>query len=215
MYRLFWWRFCTFRSSCWSDRSCVCFCLDYNIGSLPIRNLLLSWCPVKFNWAYFFSGTPELCPITGFQFDQFLHRCSIFDVVIGCIRSPYNGGVAAFSHIAPNNSHSFQEGNIPLVFNLNYFFFFLSKQHKFLRKLDDLVGSLHIEFLSCNLLLHGRGSFSPHLARVCRLLHASLWCPIFLTFEAPQRSRNVQLNSLKTIADLHLVRVRILLNVRI
>ena len=42
--------FCTFRSSlCWSDRSYMCFCLDDNIGSLPIRNLLLSWCLVKFN----------------------------------------------------------------------------------------------------------------------------------------------------------------------
>ena len=43
------WRFCTFRSSlCWSGRSYVCFCLDYNIGSLPIPNLLLIWYFEKF-----------------------------------------------------------------------------------------------------------------------------------------------------------------------
>ena len=63
----------------------------------------------------------KLWPIIGFQFKQFLHKCSIFGVVIGSIRPPCNGGVAVFSHIAPYNS-SFQERNIPLVFDLNYFF---------------------------------------------------------------------------------------------
>ena len=97
----------------------------------------------------------KLWSIIGFQLEQFLHKCSIFAVVIGSIRPPCNGGIAAFSHIAPYNSPSFQEGNISLVFDLNNFFFLLGKQYKFLRKPDDLVGSLHIVFLLSNLPLHG------------------------------------------------------------
>ena len=67
----------------------------------------------------------KLWPIIGFQFDQFLHKNSTFGVVIDSIRPLSNGGEAAFSHIAPYNSLSFQKGKNPLVFHLNYFFFFL------------------------------------------------------------------------------------------
>ena len=102
----------------------MCFYLDYNIGSLSIPNLL-SWCLVKFDRIYFFQVLLKFWPIIGFQLDQFLHECSIFVVVIGSIRPPCNRDVAALSNIAPHNSPSFQEGNIPLVFNLDYFFFFL------------------------------------------------------------------------------------------
>ena len=97
----------------------------------------------------------KLWPIIGFLLDQFLLECSIF-VVIDFIRPPCNGGVATFSHIAPYNSLWFQEGNILLVFNLNYSFFFLAQD---LFKPDDLVGSLHIEFLSSNHPPHGPGPF--------------------------------------------------------
>ena len=98
----------------------------------------------------------KLWPIIGFQLEQFLHKCSIFGVVIGFIHPPCNGGIAAFSHIAPYNSPNFQKGNISLVFDLNNFFFFLVDNTS---KPDDLVGSLHIEFLLSNLPLHDPGPF--------------------------------------------------------
>ena len=145
----------------------------------------------------------KLCPIIGFQLEQFLHKCSIFAVVIGSIRLPCHRCVAAFSHIAPYNSPSFQEGNIPLVFDLNNFFFFLVNSTcsclKEIRCVNcQLDHPAYAIFLCMDRVLFT--AFGTYLS-------PSTGFPVvskFLTFEAPQGSWDVLLNSLKTIADLHL-----------
>ena len=179
----------------------MCFCLNYNIGSLPIRNLLLSWCLVKFNRVQFFQLLLKLWPINGFQLDQFLHKSSIFAVVIGFTRLPCNGGVAAFSYIAPHNSPSFQKGNIPLVFNLNYFFFFLVNSTSSCVSRIILLAVCTCNFFQAIFLCMVRVIF----AAFGTCLSSSTGFPVvskFLTLEAPQGSWDVLLNSLKTIADL-------------
>ena len=122
---MFCWRFCTFRSSsCWSSRSYVCFCLDYNIGSLPISDPLLSWCLVKFG-REFFQTLLKLWPIIRYQLDQFLYESSLFVFLNGCIRPPCNRGITLSSRVGPYCFSSFQEGHFPLLFHLKYFLFFL------------------------------------------------------------------------------------------
>ena len=145
-----------------------------------------------------FQALLKLWPIIGFQLDQFLHKCSIFGVVIGSIRPPSNGGVAAFSHIAPYNSPSFQEGNIPLVFHLNYFFFFLVNSTSSCVSRMILLAVSTMNFFQAIFLCMVQVLFTAF--GTC--LSSSTGFPEvfkFLTFEAPQL-----LNSLKTIADLHL-----------
>ena len=120
----------------------------------------------------------KLWPIIGFQLDQFLYEYYIFVVVIGSIHPSCNRGVAAFSHIAPYNSPCFQEGNIPLVFHLNYFFFFLVNSAR------SCVSQMILSAVcTCNffhaIFLRMVRVFSPHLAHVCRPLQTSLWCPYF------------------------------------
>ena len=154
----------------------------------------------------------KLWPIIGFQLDQFLRESSIF-VVIGSIHPPCNRGVAAFSNRAPYNSPCFQEGNIPLVFHLNDFFFSLVNSVRSCVSRMILSAVCTCNFFQAILL---------HLVRV--LFTAFGTClssstgfrvvSIFLAFEAPQRSWDVPLNSLKTIADLHLVGSTGLLNVK-
>ena len=145
----------------------------------------------------------KLWPIIGFQLDQFLHKCSIFGVVIGSIRPPCNGGVAAFSHIVPYNSPSFQEGNIPLVFHLNFFFFFLVNSTSSCVSRMILWAVCTSNFFQAIFLCMVRVFFIAF--GTC--LSSSTGFPVvsrFLTFEAPERSWDILLNSLKTIADLHL-----------
>ena len=146
----------------------------------------------------------KLWPIIGFQLDQFLHEYSIFVVVIGSILPPCNRGVAAFSNITPYNSPCFQEGNIHLVFNLNYFFFFSVNSAR------SCVSWMVLSTV-CT-----RNFFQAIFLRVVRVLFtafdtcmsSSTGFPvvsIFLAFEAPRGSGDVLFNSLKTIADLQLV----------
>ena len=117
----------------------------------------------------------KLWPIIGFQLHKFLHKCSISGIVIGSIHRSCNGGVAAFSHIAPYNSPSFQEGNIPLEFNLNYFFFFL------VNSTSSCVSRMILAVCTLNLfqavfLCMVRVLFTAFGTRL-RPLQASLWCP--------------------------------------
>ena len=102
---------------------------------------------------------PKLWLIIHFQLVQFLHVCSIFVVLIGCVRPPCIRGVAVFYHIGPYSFPCFQEGHIPLLLHLEYFLLFSCKHRKILRKPDDLIGSLHIEFASSNLPSNGPGPF--------------------------------------------------------
>ena len=135
----------------------------------------------------------KLWPIIGFQLDQFLHKCSIFGVVIGSIHPPCNGSVAALSHIAPYNSPSFQKGNIPLVFNLNYFFFFLVNSTSSSVSRMILLAVSTCNFFQAIFLCMARVLFTAF--GTC--LSSSIGFPVvskFLTFEAPQLGRTVQLS---------------------
>ena len=145
----------------------------------------------------------KLWLIIGFQLDQFLHKCSIFGVIIGSIHPPCNGGVAAFSRIAPYNSPSFQKGKIPLVFYLNYFFFFLVNSTSSCVSRMILLAVCTCNFFQAIFLCMVRVLFTAF--GTC--LSSSTSFPVvpkFLTFEAPQGSWDVLFNSLKKIADLHL-----------
>ena len=144
----------------------------------------------------------KLWPIIGFQLDQFLHVCPIFVVVIGSIRPPCNGGVAAFTHIAPNNSSCFQEGHISLAFNLNYFFFFLVNSASSCVRRMILLAVCTSNFFQAIFICMVRVLFTSF--GTC--LSSSTGFPgvsKFLTFEAPQGSWDALLNSLKTITNLH------------
>ena len=141
----------------------------------------------------------KLWSIIGFQLDQFLHKCSIFGVVIDSVRPPCNGGIAAFSHIAPYNSPSFQK-----VFDLNYFFFFLVNSTSSCVSRMILLAVCTSNFFQAIFLCMVRVLFTTF--GIC--LSSSTGFPVvskFLTFEAPQGSWDVLLNSLKTLADLHLL----------
>ena len=136
----------------------------------------------------------KLWPIIGFQLQQCLHKCSIFAVVIGSIRLPCNGGVAAFSHIAPYNSPSFQKGNISLVCDLNYFFFFLVNSASSNVSRMILLAVCTSNFFHAIFLCMVRVLFTAF--GTC--LSSSTGLPVvskFLTFEAPQGSWDVLLNS--------------------
>ena len=78
------------------------------------------------------------------------------------------------------------------------FLFHFCKQRKIMYKLDDLVGSFKQSSSTWS------GSFSLHLAHVCCPLQVSLWCPYFWHLKH-LGSWDILLNSLKTIADLHLL----------
>ena len=145
----------------------------------------------------------KLWQVIGFQLDQFLHECSIFLVVIGSIRPPCNGGVAAFSHIAPYNSPSFQKGNIPLVFHLNYFFFFLVNSASSCVSRMILFAVYTSNFFLAIFLCMVRVLFTAFGTCLSSSTGFSVVSK-FLTFEIPQGSWDVLLNSRKTIADLHL-----------
>ena len=118
----------------------------------------------------------KLWPIIRFQLDQFLLECSIFVVLIACIRSPCNRGVAVVSHVGPYNFPCFQEGYISLVFHLKYsLFFFVNIANLALAGWSCRQFTHLISFLQSSSMWSG--SFSPHLAHVYRPLLASLWCP--------------------------------------
>ena len=110
--------------------------------------------------------------------------------------------IVAFSHIAPYNSSGFQERNMPLVFNLNYFFLVSSARSCLSRMvLSAVCTSNFFQAILLNVVLVLFTAFDTYLS-------SSTGFPVvskFLAFEAPQRSWEVLLNSLKTIADLHLV----------
>ena len=147
-----------------------------------------------------FSGTLKLWPIIGFQMDQFLYEYSIFVVLIGCICPPCNRGIAVFFHVAPYNFLCFQKGHIPLVFHLKYFLFFSVSIARPCVSQMILLAVCTSNFFQAIFL---------HVVQVlCTCLSSSTDFPvvsIFLAFEAPQENWDVLLNSLKTIADLHLL----------
>ena len=145
----------------------------------------------------------KLWPIISFKLDQFLHKCSILGVVIGSICPPCNGGIAAFSHLAPYNSPSFQEGNIPLVFYLNYFFFFLVNSTSSCVSRMILLAVCTLNFFRAIFLCMVQVIFTAF--GICLLSSTGFRVVSkFLKFEAPQESWAILLNSLKTIADLYL-----------
>ena len=124
----------------------------------------------------------------------------MFVVFIGSICPPYNRGVAAFSHEAPYKSPCFQDGHIPLVFHLNYFLFFF---------VNNVSRMILLAVCTSNFFK----TIFFHVVRIFftafhTCLSSSTGFPvvsIFLAFEASQESWDVLLNSLKTIADLHLL----------
>ena len=154
----------------------------------------------KIQLRVFFQVLLKLWPIIGLQLDQFLHKCSIFGVVIGSIRPPCNGGVAAFSHIAPYNSPSFQEGNIPLAFKLCYFFFFLVS---YCVSRMILLAVCTCNFIQAIFLCMVRVLFPVFVTCLPSSTGFSVVSK-FLTFKVPQGRWDVLFNSLNTIADLHL-----------
>ena len=110
-------------------------------------------------------------------------------------------GVSAFSHIPPYNSPSFKEGNIPLVFDLNYFFFFLVISTISCMSRMVLLAVCTSNFFQAIFLCMVRVLFTAF--GTC--LSSSTGFPVvskFLTFKAPQGRWDVLLNSLKIIADL-------------
>ena len=144
----------------------------------------------------------KLWPIIRFQLGQFLHKSSVFVVLIGCICPPCNRGIALFSHVGPYYPLSFQEGHIPLVFHLKYFLFF------FVNIAKSSVSRLILSAVCTSYFLH---TIFLHMIRV--LFTAFGTCvsstsfpvvTIFLPFEGRQGRWDVMLNSLKTVADLHL-----------
>ena len=146
----------------------------------------------------------KLWPIIRFQLDEFLHECSIFVVLIGCIRLPRNRGVTVFSQVGAYNFPCFQEEHIPLVLLLKYFlFFFVSISRSFVSRMI-LLTVCTSNFLLAIFLQVVRVLFTEF--GTCLLSFTGFpVVSIFLTFEAPQGSWDVQLNFLKTIADRHLV----------
>ena len=146
-------------SSCRSDRSYVCFCLDYHIGSTHsqlVAELVLG----KIQPSVVFSGVPE----TGQSLASSLINFSIS--VLYLVSSLVLSNLRAFAHIAPYNS-SFQEGNIPLVFNLNYFFL-VNSTSSCVSRMILLAVAHRISFKQFSSAWSG--PFSPHLAHVCRPL---------------------------------------------
>ena len=144
----------------------------------------------------------KLEPIIGFQLDQFLHECSIFVVLIGCIHPPCNRDVAAFTHVGPYNFPCFQKKHISLVFRLKYFLFFFVNIARSCVSWMILSAVCTCNFLQAIFLHVVRVLFTAF--RTC--LMTSTGFPvvsIFLAFEAPQGNWGVLLDSLKTIADLH------------
>ena len=135
------------------------------------------------------------------------HRCdpnkSIFVVFIGSIYPPCNRSIVAFSYIAPYNSR-FQEEHIPLVFHLNYFLFFFVNNARSCVSWMILSAICTSNFFQA-IFLHVAWvlftTFRTCLSSSTGFSEVS----IFLAFEAPQGSWDIMLNSLKTIADLHLL----------
>ena len=133
--------------------------------------------------------------------DQFLHKCSIFVVLIGCICPLYNRGIAVFSHVGPYNIPYFQEGHIPLAFHLKYFLCF------FVNIAGSCVSQMILSAVCiCNLFQ----AIFHHMVRVLFTafgicLSYSTGLPvvsIFLAFEVPQGHWNVLLDSLKAIVEI-------------
>ena len=175
------------------------FLFELQIGSLPTPNLLLSWCLVKCS---FLQVLLKLWLIICFQLDQFLHECSVFFVLIGCIHPLCNRSVAVFSHVAPYHFLWFQEGHIPLVFHLSYFLFFFVNIARSCISWMILLAVCTSNFLQAIFL---------HMVWVLFTAFGTCLSPstsfpvmfIFLAFEASQGCWDILLNSLKTIADLH------------
>ena len=140
---------------------------------------------VKFIQVFFFQVLLKLWSIIRFQLNQFFHDSSIFVVLIGCIHPLCNRSVAVFSHEAPYNFPCFQEGHIPLVFHLKYFFFF------FVNIAKSCIGQLILSAVCTSNL------FQAIFLQVVQVLFTAFGThqlsstgfpvvSIFLAFEAPQ-----------------------------
>ena len=146
----------------------------------------------------------KLWPIIRFQLDQFLHECSIFVVLIGCIHPPCNRGIAIFSNVGPYNFSCFQEGYIPLVFHLKYFLFFFVNITRSCVSRMILLAVCTFNFFKQSFSMWSKSFFTAF--GTC--LSSSTSFPvvsIFLAFEVPQGHWDILLNSIETIADLHLL----------
>ena len=146
----------------------------------------------------------KLWPITGFQLDQFLHECAIFIVFIGSIHPPCNRGVAVFFHLAPYNYLCFLEGHFPLIFHLNYFlFFFINNVRSCVTRM--ILSAFCISNFFQGIFLHVIPVLFTAFDTCLSTSTSFLVVSIFWSFEALQRSWDVQLSSPKKIADLHLL----------
>ena len=142
--------------------------------------------------------------IIHFQLDPFLHECSIFVVLNGCIHPPCNRGVAVFSHVGSYNFPCFKDGYISLVFHLKYFLF------SFVNIARSWVSRMTLVVCTSNLFQ----AIFLHVIRVFftafgTCLSSSTGFPLvstFLAFEAPHGRWDALLDSLKKIAYLYLLR---------
>ena len=147
----------------------------------------------------------KLWPIIRFRMDKFLHECFIFVVLIGCIRPPCDRGVAVLSHVGTNYFPSFQKGYISLSFHLKYFHFFLvniARSRVSRMILSTVCTSNFLQAIFFHMVRVLLTAFGTYLSSSTSFPVVS----IFMAFEAPQGYWDVLLDSLKTTADLHLLR---------
>ena len=169
----------------------------------PHSQLVAELVLVKIRTRVVFSGAPETLAnhslSTGSISTQVFYICCLH-----CFyRTPCNRCVVIFSVKGPNNFPCFQEGHIPLVFNLNCFFFFFVNNAR-----SCVIGMILSAVCTSNFFQ----AIFLHVVRVhfigfrtCLLSSTGFHVvSIFLAFETPQGSWNILLISLKTKVDLHL-----------
>ena len=151
-----------------------------------------------------FSGAPETLTNHSLPTGSISPWVFYISGFIGCTLPPCNRAGAIFSYVGPNNFPCFHERRIPLVFHLKYFLLV------FVKVARCCVSQMILAVCTLNL-------FKALFLQVVRVLFTTfVTCmssstdfpvvSIFLAFEAPQWCWNTLLNSLKTIANLYLLR---------
>ena len=156
-----------------------------------------SWLGLKFNQVQVLLLFLEFQPIIWFQLNQFLHKSSIFVILIDCICSLCYRSVGIFAYVSTYNFPCFQENSSCASPQVSLFCRF----HRILFKLGDFVDSSHILFPSSNMVWVLFIAFGT-----CVL--SSTGFPMvstFLAFEAPHGSWNILFDSLYTLDYLPLL----------